>query len=143
MQYTIDELKTQSIKALKAIWAQVFAKPAPPFARKDFLMNNLHYHQHRHRKGQLSQKTRKKLQQLYHEFQQNPDFQPSGSNTRLKAGTRLVREWQGTVHTVTITQQGFEYLDTHYKSLSAIARLITGTQWSGPAFFGLNGGAKA
>tara|TARA_R110000824_G_scaffold52692_6_gene146359 strand:- start:2159 stop:2590 length:432 start_codon:yes stop_codon:yes gene_type:complete len=143
MPYTIDELKTHSIKALKKIWIQVFAKPAPPFARKDFLINNLQYRQDCQHHGKLSQKTRKKLHQLYQEFQHNPDFQPTGSKSRLKAGTRLVREWQGTVHTVTVSQQGFEYQDTHYKSLSSIARLITGTQWSGPAFFGLNKGVSA
>ena len=52
-------------------------------------------------------------------------------------GTRLVREWQGREHAVTVLTDGFEYLGRPYKSLSAVARAITGTRWSGPAFFGL------
>lgn len=142
MQYTINELKVLSIDELKAIWGKVFGTSTPPFARKDFLIQNLHYRQECQQHGQLSQKTRKKLLKLYQEFQHNPDFQPIGSKSRLKVGTRLVREWQGKVHTVTVSQQGFEYLDTRYKSLSSIARVITGTQWSGPSFFGINKGVS-
>jgi DUF2924 family protein len=56
---------------------------------------------------------------------------------RLSPGTRLLREWQGETHQVSIVAAGFEYNGTIYKSLSAIARRITGTPWSGPQFFGL------
>ena len=52
-------------------------------------------------------------------------------------GTRLLREWQGVEQVVTVTADGFEWQGRPYKSLSAIARAITGTRWSGPAFFGL------
>jgi hypothetical protein len=61
---------------------------------------------------------------------------------RFKAGTRLVREWRGKVHEVRITSNGFEYLGETYKSLSPIACRITGTHWSGPAFFGTRRGKK-
>jgi hypothetical protein len=53
------------------------------------------------------------------------------------AGTRLVREWQGIEHSVTVRDDGYEYQGRPYKSLSAIARLITGTRWNGWVFFGL------
>ncbi|CAK0755583.1 hypothetical protein WCLP8_2650002 [uncultured Gammaproteobacteria bacterium] len=56
---------------------------------------------------------------------------------RPVAGTRLIREWQGTDHAVTVLEDGFEYLGRPYKSLSAVANAITGTRWSGPLFFGL------
>jgi hypothetical protein len=56
---------------------------------------------------------------------------------RLTPGTRLLREWQGETRQVTVVAAGFEYDGTLYKSLSAIARRITGTPWSGPLFFGL------
>jgi hypothetical protein len=62
---------------------------------------------------------------------------------RFTAGTRLVREWKGKVHEVLITANGFEYLGETYKSLSPIACRITGTHWSGPAFFGTKRGKKA
>jgi len=62
---------------------------------------------------------------------------PTASSVQAGAGTRLVREWQGRMHQVTVHDQGFEYQGTRYRSLTAIARVITGTPWSGPAFFGL------
>ena len=53
------------------------------------------------------------------------------------AGTRLIREWQGVEHTVTVLDDGYEYQGRPYKSLSAIARAITGTRWNGWVFFGV------
>src|SRR5947199_8139361 len=55
----------------------------------------------------------------------------------LKPGTRLVREWQGRTYEVLVLDRGFSWQGTHYRSLSALARKITGTAWSGPLFFGL------
>jgi Protein of unknown function (DUF2924) len=55
----------------------------------------------------------------------------------LKPGARLVREWGGRTHTVTITEDGFEYAGENYPSLTKIAQKITGAHWSGPRFFGL------
>lgn len=62
---------------------------------------------------------------------------------RIKPGTRLLRDWQGQTHSVTVTEGGFQYRDQTYRSLSVIAREITGTRWSGPAFFGLRNRKKA
>ena len=56
---------------------------------------------------------------------------------RLKPGTRLMREWQGRTHEVLVCQDGFEWRQARYRSLSQIARAITGTRWSGPVFFGM------
>lgn len=65
----------------------------------------------------------------------------SGTSRRsgaiLRPGTRLIREWQGTTYQVLVTEKGFDFEGKHYRSLSAIARAITGTPWSGPAFFGI------
>ena len=55
----------------------------------------------------------------------------------LKSGARLLREWHGRTHTVTVTEDGFDYAGTSYSSLTKVARVITGTRWSGPRFFGL------
>src|SRR5204862_1884723 len=55
----------------------------------------------------------------------------------LKPGTRLIREWQGRTYDVLVIDDGFSWQNTRYRSLSAIARKITGTAWSGPLFFGL------
>lgn len=62
---------------------------------------------------------------------------PSNDKPRIKPGTRLVREWHGHKHVVEITETGFEWRGETWASLSAIAREITGTRWSGPRFFGV------
>ena len=61
---------------------------------------------------------------------------------RYKPGTRLIREWQGVTHEVTIEEKGYSWNGMNYRSLSRIAQDITGTKWSGPRFFGLNDAAR-
>jgi hypothetical protein len=61
---------------------------------------------------------------------------------KIKPGTRLLREWQGAVHEVIVLERGVEYRDRTWPSLSAVAREITGTRWSGPRFFGLKEAAS-
>jgi hypothetical protein len=67
--------------------------------------------------------------------------QTGAARTRLRpqlsSGTRLIREWRGRRHEVVVLDDGFCWQGTHYRSLSAVARTITGTAWSGPLFFGL------
>jgi Protein of unknown function (DUF2924) len=89
--------------------------------------------------GGLKPSTRSELRRIARDLEK-----PSGSKEmkirhRIRPGTRLVREWRGETHEVVITDSGFDYRGANYKSLSKIAKQITGTQWSGPAFFGLNG----
>ncbi len=62
---------------------------------------------------------------------------PPRSGPTLAPGTRLLREWQGATHEVLVLPRGFEYQGKTFSSLSAVARAITGTAWSGPAFFGI------
>jgi hypothetical protein len=61
---------------------------------------------------------------------------------KLTPGTRLVRDWHGVGHTVIVLEDSFEFDGRHWKSLTAIARAITGTHWNGPRFFGLTGGKQ-
>jgi Protein of unknown function (DUF2924) len=61
---------------------------------------------------------------------------------KLTPGTRLVRDWHGLGHTVIVLDDGFEYDGKHWRSLTAIAKAITGTAWNGPRFFGLTGRGK-
>jgi hypothetical protein len=63
--------------------------------------------------------------------------QPKRAPQRIRAGARLIREWNGRTHTVTVEKDGLSYGGRIYRSLSAIARDITGARWSGPRFFGL------
>jgi hypothetical protein len=86
--------------------------------------------------GGLGTATRKRLRKLAAELEANPTANVVDM-PRIKPGTRLIREWHGEMHAVTTTEQGFNYAGKHYKSLSEVARFITGTRWSGPRFFGL------
>ena len=89
--------------------------------------------------GGLKRDTLERLQALAdeHAGQTRPGRRRPSAANRPIAGTRLVREWQGVEHQVTVLADGFEYLGQPYKSLSSIAREITGTRWNGWVFFGL------
>ena len=137
MSHKIQALETATRKELTTQWVKVFNEPPSRYASTDFLRINLAYHYQSRRQNGLSNKVQTKLQKLYLAFKENPDYRPPASKPTIKSGTRLVRQWQGEAHSVTIKTDGYEYQGQHYPSLSAIARQITGTRWSGPKFFGL------
>ena len=86
--------------------------------------------------GGLGKSTRRKLQTIAKSLRTTGRVGPTPSLS-LKPGARLVREWRGRTHNVTVTEDGFEYGGTSYQSLTKIAKKITGAHWSGPRFFGL------
>src|SRR4029077_15026624 len=86
--------------------------------------------------GGLGKATRRKLQTMAKALRTTGRVGPA-PGLSLKPGARLVREWRGRTHTVTVTEDGFEYAGTSYLSLTTIAKKITGAHWSGPRFFGL------
>jgi Protein of unknown function (DUF2924) len=86
--------------------------------------------------GGLTKATRRKLQTMAKALRTTGRVAPA-PNLSLKPGARLVREWGCRTHTVTITEDGFEYAGGNYPSLTKIAQKITGAHWSGPHFFGL------
>jgi len=86
--------------------------------------------------GGLSEVDRRRLRQLAATFEADPNAVVS-NRPPIKAGTRLVRQWRDQVHLVNVEANGYEYQGARYQSLSEIARLITGTHWSGPLFFGI------
>jgi hypothetical protein len=134
-----DAPQQRADNELKDDWERVFGRPAPVRARRNFILRTLVYQKQADQYGGLSKATKRRLTKLYASFKADPDHRPPRARQQLKPGTRLVREWQGVVHSATVTELGFAYRNTHYNSLSAIAREITGTRWSGPTFFGLNG----
>jgi Protein of unknown function (DUF2924) len=85
---------------------------------------------------------RKRLGKLAVELEENPKA-GMATSPRIKAGTKIIREWQGQHHEVIVVANGFDYRGNRYASLSEIAREITGTGWSGPLFFGLKSSRKA
>ena len=86
--------------------------------------------------GGASKATQRRLVTLAAEFETGGTIAPP-PGTKIKPGSRLVREWHGRTHTVCVTDGGFEFQGKTYRSLTKIARHITGAQWSGPRFFGL------
>jgi hypothetical protein len=88
------------------------------------------------RYGGLSKVIRRKLALVAEARDSGAETAKEGAQ-RIRAGTRLVREWNGRAHTVMVEEDGFSYAGQSYRSLSAIAREITGARWSGPRFFGL------
>ena len=87
--------------------------------------------------GGLKQSTRSELHGIARRMEKSSSANQQICQPRLKSGTRIVRKWRGETHEVIVTESGYEYRRASYKSLSEIARKITGTRWSGPAFFGL------
>ncbi len=107
----------------------------------DLLQRALAYHIQERAEGGLSKAALKRLAHLG-DPRGNVGRPPRPAPPRLRPGTRLVREWRGSVHQVTVGEDGFDYRGARYASLSRIAREITGTRWSGPLFFGLRKAAQ-
>ena len=131
-------LKTTPMPDLKAQWRELFATEPPSFNRR-YLESRLAYRIQELAYGGLKPETIRRLERLGEELD-GGDRKKRGIRTdrdRPIAGTRLLREWQGTEQVVTVTQTGFEWQGRPYKSPSAIARAITGTRWNGWVFFGL------
>jgi hypothetical protein len=86
--------------------------------------------------GGLRPEPQRQLRRIAQQFKKTGDA-TMPARAELKPGTRLMREWQGRTYDVLVLEGGFSWQGTRYRSLSAIARKITGTPWSGPLFFGL------
>ena len=133
----LDTLPDLGKAELKTLFKTLFERPPPSRVGRAFLTINIAWEIQAKEHGRLSPRLRRKLETLARKFEKDPNFSPFDNKPNIKPGTRLVREWNGRPHAVTVTESGFEYEDEEYKSLSVIARTITGTRWSGPAFFGL------
>ena len=130
-------LKTMPLSELKAQWRDLFGAEPPGYNRR-FLESRLAYRIQELAYGGLKPETVKRLEALGEQFaDRNLTRRRSGHNTMPIGGTRLLREWQGVEHTVTVLAEGYEWQGRPYRSLSAIARAITGTRWNGLVFFGL------
>jgi hypothetical protein len=130
-------LKTASLPELKAQWRELFGTEPPGYNRR-FLESRLAYRIQELAYGGLKPETLKRLEALGEQFaDRNITRRRIRCGAMPIAGTRLVREWQGIEHTVTVLTEGYEWQGRPYRSLSAIARAITGTRWNGLVFFGL------
>ena len=136
-------LKDMTVPQLKAEWEKLFAA-APPNNSRAFLEQRLAYRIQELTYGGLSKPVTRLLDALADEVEGKKVRSTVISDPRNPViGTRLVREWDGVEHVVTVLQGGFDWQGRRYKSLSAIARDITGTQWNGYRFFGLRENKRA
>ncbi len=132
----LAELESANTAELRARWERAYQHPAPKRASRDLLLRLVAYHLQEQAEGGLSKATRRRLAKLAGLDGENREpILPH--SVRLKPGSRLIREWCGEVHRVTVLDNGFDYRGTRYANLSQIARAITGARWSGPLFFGL------
>jgi Protein of unknown function (DUF2924) len=136
----IAALKGKSTPELRAIWKELFGREAPVLGRR-YLENRIAFRLQELRHGGLSDRARRRLDALADQLE--PKAARRRDPGRPIPGTRLVREWKGVEHVVTVREQDFEYEGRAYKSLSAVARAIAGSQWNGWLFFGLRHSGKA
>ena len=130
-------LPAKTTAELKQLWRELYNREPPSFNR-DFLIKRLAYRIQELAYGGLSARAEAKLDRLIADEEARLNGKPvSRRGDRPIAGTRLIREWQGVEHTVTVLVDGYEYQGRPYRSLSAVARAITGTRWNGPLFFGV------
>jgi hypothetical protein len=130
-------LKLMSVNELKTEWQALFAAPAPNNSRT-FLEGRLAYRIQELTYGGPDKQTRRLLDLLADEVEGTLTRKAQIADPRNPVvGTKLIREWDGTAHTVTVLKDGFDWAGQRYKSLSAVARAITGTRWNGYRFFGL------
>ncbi len=130
-------LKGASAPALKARWRELFDTEPPAYNRR-FLESQLAYRIQELAYGGLCRETLERLNAIAKQYMTKDATERKARPTlRPVNGTKLIREWQGVEHCVTVRSDDFEYLGRPYKSLSSVAREITGTKWNGWVFFGL------
>ncbi len=138
---TLNGLAAMSPAALRAKWRRLYRAPALALS-SDLLVRGVAYRLQDKACGGLAPAAERELVRLA--ARGTP---PTGSSTSavvsLRSGTRLVRSGNGETNSLLVTEDGYRFNDQTYSSLSTIAKVITGTKWSGPRFFGLKGSATA
>jgi hypothetical protein len=134
----LGELDQLDQAALRAGWVDLFGRPPPRGLSRRLLLYALSYDAQARAYGGLKPFLRRRLLQAG----RGPESaEPTPAKRKLRGapppGSRLVREWRGRNHAVEVLENGFVYEGRQYRSLSEVARAITGARWSGPRFFGL------
>jgi hypothetical protein len=144
----IAELHQLPMRDLRDRWRALIGAD-PPRYNRSFFVRRLAYRLQELAYGGLSQAARARMNELLTQAGCNeigasrPRKQVTSGRRELPvAGTRLIREWNGQPHEVTAVPGGFAYRGRRYRSLTAIAELITGTHWNGPSFFGVRASAR-
>ena len=122
--------------ALRTEWRRLYRSHPPKLLRRDLLQLGVAWKLQERLLGGLSAATKRQLDELARTMATKSDLKKARKVT-LKPGARLIREWNGETHEILVVEDGFQWRGTTWRSLSVIAREITGTHWSGPRFFGL------
>jgi hypothetical protein len=131
----LEALRGLSREELKRAWQGLYGSTCPAHMSRILLLRALAYRMQEQALGGLDPATRRRLDRATADLAAGRPL--AAPAPKIKPGTRLLREWQGVVHEVIVLERGVEYRDQTWPSLSAVAREITGTRWSGPRFFGL------
>ena len=137
MAARLQALEQMDYATLSSEWRRLYRSPAPKRVARDLLMLGVAWKIQEQAYGGLGAGTKRRLADMAKVMDRDGDV-TRNRVTRLKPGAKLIREWQGKPHTVVVVEDGFEWKGRQWRSLSAIAREITGVHWSGPRFFGLN-----
>ncbi len=136
LEAKLAALETMPRQDLIPYWVEAYGRSPPKGLSRRILLCAAAYHLQAQVYGGLRESTKKKLRQIVAEHARRKAVTSSGK-TPPPVGTRLIREWHGKTYVVDIIEDGYFHNATTHKSLSEIARLITGARWSGPRFFGL------
>jgi Protein of unknown function (DUF2924) len=132
----IAQWRDLDLSALRERWGKSHGSPTPKTVRRDMLIRSLAYRFQAEALGGLKRSTKRQLRQILDATRAGSEM-PVASSPRIKAGTKLIRVWQDKTHIVTVLADGFEWNGSRYRSLSEIARSMTGTRWNGLVFFGV------
>ncbi len=138
----LQALEGMTYDGLRNEWRRLYRAHPPKRVARDLLVLGVAWKIQEQAYGGFGAATKRRLADLATTMEQDGDLARSRV-ARLKPGAKLIREWRGEIHTVIVLEDGFEWRGKRRRSLSVIAKLITGAHWSGPRFFGLNGKAEA
>jgi len=132
----LSRLPQLDLGELRQEWRALYKAEASPHLSRELLLRAVAYRMQEVALGGLRPERQRQLRQFAQQLNESQEGQIR-PRPELKPGTRLVREWQGRTYEVLVLDGGFSWQGMSYRSLSALARKITGTAWSGPLFFGL------
>jgi hypothetical protein len=135
----VDSLTGLDTGLLRERWTALYGMAPAPRISRDVLIRAVAFRLQEDAHGGLSKSCRRQLQRLAQKLRDEGSI-PTSSGQAFKPGTKLIREWKGKVHEVIMVSDGYVWAGKHHRSLSQIARSITGTRWSGPRFFGVETG---
>lgn len=132
-------LASADIHELRVRWRRLFRSKAPEHLSRSLLVRILGYRMQADAFGDLDRESLRFLDRIAKQLAAGSDkpVPPVAETPSLKPGTVLIREHEGVLHRAVVTEGGYMWNGTTYRSLSEVARAITGTRWNGPRFFGL------